>query len=246
MNEQDDLQLNSGRKPTRSLVLAWADVCGIDVDNESADTLVRRLHDQTIPFDGDPDVVERCVVEAVRWMADRAEDGTAAGALWHAAEVVSKAFEQAEFVGVVASPELAAPKASDFVPDETDASDESIPRPMRRDIIYYSLPVEIRLADGRRGKVVHPPFDACVRIRLEQGRTVVLPLDDLPTAARAALRSPVRRRVEVHPRCSIRGCGQAFRGFIAADGNVESSDGEYICDFASLFHGYCPDHKRAE
>lgn len=245
MNEQDDLQLNSGRKPTRSLVLAWADVCGIDVDNESADTLVRRLHDQTIPFDGDPDVVERCVVEAVRWMADRAEDGTAAGALWHAAEVVSKAFEQAEFVGVVASPELAAPKASDFVPAETDASDGSIRRPFRRDIVY-PVPVDIRLADGRRGKVVHPPFDACVRVKPEQGCTIVVAIDDLPMAARASLRAPVRKRVEVHPRCSVPGCGLAFRGFLTTDGDVELSDGEYVCDFASLFRGHCPDHKRAE
>lgn len=245
MSEQDDLQLKSGRKPTRSLVLAWADACGIDVDNESADRLVRRLHDETIPFDGDPDVVERCVVEALRWMADRVSNRAAAGALRHAADAVSDALKEAVLIDVAAPPEPAATEAVGSALHETHASDGSIPRPMRRDVIY-TRPVEIHLADGRRGKVVHPPFDACVRIRLEQGRTVVLPLDDLPTAARAALRSPVRRRVEVHPRCSVRSCGQAFRGFLTADGNVESSDGEYICEFASLFHGYCPGHKRAE
>ena len=245
MNEQDDVQLKSGRKPTRTLVLAWADACGIDVDNESADRLVRRLHDETIPFDGDPDVVERCVVEAVLSMAARVSDRAAAGALRDAAEVVSTAFKEAALFDVAAPPKPAATEAVGSALDETHASDEWIPRPMRRDAIY-SRPVEIRLADGRRGKVAHPPYDACVRVKPEQGCTIVIALDDLPVAARAALRSPVRNRVEVHPRCSIRRCGQAFRGFIAADGNVESSDGEYICDFASLFHGYCPDHKRAD
>ena len=136
MNEQNRLQrLN---RPTRRAILAWADACGIDVDNESADTLVRRLHEETIPFDG------------------------------------------------------------------------------------------------------------CVRVKPEQGCTEVVALDDLPSAARAALRSPVRKRVEVHPRCSTKGCGQAFRGFLTTDGVVELSDGEYVCDFASLFRGHCPDHKRAE
>lgn len=245
MNKQDDLQLNSGRKPTRSLVLAWADVCGIDVDNESADGLVRRIHDQTIPFDGDPDVVERCVVDALHWMADRAEAGAAGNALRDAAEVVSKAFEQAEFVGSAAQPEPASPGEADSAPDEAHACDESIRRPMRYDVIYCQ-PIDIRLADGRRGKVVHPPFDACVRVKLEQGCTIVVAIDDLPVTVRASLRAPVRKRVEVHPRCYVPGCGLAFRGFLTTDGNVELSDGEYICDFTSLFRGHCPGHKRAD
>ena len=235
-------RLRCANRPTRRAILAWADACGIDVDNESADTLVRRLQYETIPFDGDPDIVERCVTEALRWMADRAEEGNA---LQSAAEAVSKAFEQTRFVGAVAQPEPAASKADDTVPDETHASDESIPRPMRYDIIY-PVPVEIRLADGRRGKVAHPPFDACERVKPEQGCAEVVAIDDLPSAARAALRSPVRKRVEVHPRCSTKGCGQAFRGFLTTDGVVELSDGEYVCDFTSLFHGHCPDHKRAE
>ena len=243
MDEEN--RLRCANRPTRRAILAWAGACGIDVDNESADTLVRRLHDETIPFDGDPDVVERCVVEAIHWMADRADDGAAGNALRNAAEVVSKAFEQVEFGGVVAPTQRAATDAADSAPDETHASDESIPRPTRYDIIYYR-PVEIRLADGRRGKVVHPPFDACVRVKPEQGCTVVVAIDDLPSAARAALRSPVRKRVEVHPRCSVSGCGLAFRGFLTTEGAVELSDGEYVCDFASLFHGHCPDHRRAE
>ena len=245
MNERDDVQLKFGSKPTRSLVLAWADVCGIDVDNESADGLVRRIHDQTIPFDGDPDVVERCVVEALRWMGDRAEDGAAGNALRNAAEVVSKAFEQAEFIDGVSQPEPASAGEADTAPDETHACDESIRRPMRLDVIYCQ-PIDIRLADGRRGKVVHPPFDACVRVKPEQGCTIVVAIDDLPVAARASLRAPVRKRVEVHPRCSVPSCGLAFRGFLTTDGNVELSDGEYVCDFPSLFRGRCPGHKRSD
>jgi hypothetical protein len=238
----DQNRLRCLNRPTRRAILAWADACGIDVDNESADTLVRRLHDETIPFEGHPDIVERSVVEALRWMADRAEDGNA---LQGAAEVVGKAFESAEFIGGVAQPEPASPKEADTAPAETLASDEPLPRSIRFDTVYCQ-PVEIRLADGQRGNVVHPPFDACVRVKPERGCTVVVALDDLPAAARAVLRSPVRKRVEVHPRCSVPGCGQAFRGFLTADGAVELSDGEYICDFDSLFHGYCPDHKRVE
>ena len=238
-------RLRCANRPTRRAILAWADACGIDVDNESADTLLRRLQYETIPFDGDPDIVERCVTEALRWMADRVSDRAGGGALRDAAEVVSDAFKEAVLADVAAPPEPAATEAVRSALDGTHTSDESIPRPMRYDIIYCR-PVEIRLADGLPVKVVHPPFDACVRVKPEQGCTEVVAIDDLPSAARAALRSPVRKRVEVHPRCSTKGCGQAFRGFLTADGVVELSDGEYVCDFASLFRGHCPDHKRAE
>lgn len=216
MNEQGRLQsLNS---PTRSAILAWADACGIDVDNESADTLVHRLHGQAIPFEGDPDVVERCVVEALHWMADRSEDGSA---LQGAAEVVAKAFEQAEFVGGAAHPEPASPEDADTTQEETQTSAQSPPRPMRHDIIY-SVPVEVRLADGRRGKVAHPPFGACVRVKLNDGCTIMVALDDLPMAARTALQAAVRKWIEVHPRSSAPGCGMSFRGFLTTGGASHS------------------------
>jgi len=93
------------------------------------------------------------------------------------------------------------------------------------------------------------------RVRRWRGgrRATVVALDDLSEDDRSALaRTPVRRRVEVHVRCSARGCAQAYRAFLSppsASGDeiaVEDTSGERICGFAGLFAARCPAHRRGQ
>lgn len=123
-------------------------------------------------------------------------------------------------------------------------------RPPRRDLIY-AKPVDVRLADGRRGAVRHPPFDGRVRVvppadRGRRGSVTIVALDDLAEQSRIALaKADVRRRVEVRVRCSSRlSCRRMIRGWLTADGRIETIDGAAICSLADMFSGRCPEHRR--
>ena len=122
-------------------------------------------------------------------------------------------------------------------------------RPPRRDLIYAD-PIEVRLADGRRGVVRHPPFDGRVRVvppadRKRHGCAINVPLDDLAEGSRIALaKARVRRRVEVRVRCSSRrSCPRMIRGWLTERNTVETKDGAALCSLADLFCGRCPDHR---
>jgi hypothetical protein len=180
---------------TRSQVLAWADANSLDISNDEADDLVRRLRNTPSDETGTdaPD-------------GDGVEPGTADG--------------------------------------EGDGR-----RPLRYDRIY---PLRVS-AGGEGGTVRFAPFDGCVRIERGGRRATVVALDDLSEDDRSALaRTPVRRRVEVHVRCSARGCAQAYRAFLSppsASGDeiaVEDTAGERICGFAGLFAARCPAHRRGQ
>jgi len=146
-------------------------------------------------------------------------------------------------------------------PGEQDAPSEKTPRrdatkqsvcgerPPRRDLIYAE-PVDVRLADGRRGVVRHPPFDGSVRVvlpaaRKRRGCAINVPLDDLAERSRIALaKGRVRRRVEVRVRCSSRrSCTRTIFGWLTEKNTVETTDGQPICSLASLFSGRCPEHR---
>jgi len=123
-------------------------------------------------------------------------------------------------------------------------------RPPRRDLIYAD-PVEVRLADGRRGVVRHPPFDGKVQAALpadrgRRGGAILVPLDDLAECSRIALaKADVRRRVEVCVRCSRRSCPRVIPGCWLTERNtVETTDGDPICSAADLFSGRCSEHRR--
>ncbi len=122
-------------------------------------------------------------------------------------------------------------------------------RPPRRDVIYAE-PVDVRLADGRRGVVWHPPCDGKVEAvlpahRERRGGMLLVPLDDLVERSRSALRSAkVRRRVEVRVRCSRRSCARMIRGWLTERNTVETTDGRVTCSLADLFSGRCPEHRR--
>ena len=87
-------------------------------------------------------------------------------------------------------------------------------RPLRYDRIY-AKPVSVT-SGGEGGTVRFPPFDGGVRVERGGRRATVAALDDLSEDDRSALaRTPVRRRVELHVRCSVRGCAQAFRAWLS-------------------------------
>jgi hypothetical protein len=131
-------------------------------------------------------------------------------------------------------------------PGEQGASAE---RPPRRDLIYAE-PVDVRLADGRRGVVRHPPFDGKVQAvlpahRKRRGGILLVPLDDLAERSRIApAKAKVRRRAEVRVRCSRRSCPRMIRGWLTERDTVETTDGVAICSLADLFCGRCPEHRR--
>ena len=261
MDSQHDEPLAWARRPARALILGWSDSCGVDVGNEEADDLARRIHDAAIPFDGDAETIERCVTDAIHFLADRVEhDGAAAELLRKAAADLSAAFVDA---GLVAEPrciqaatanaeggpspgstlpEREEPHGADIAPSATRDSQ----RPRRLDFIF-AKPVDVRLIGGQRGQVRHAPFDGRVKVTGLPDRAMLASLDDLTERSRAALtRAPVRRRVEVHVRCSRRSCGQVFRGWLTERHTVENTDGEVICSHADLFTGLCPEHRRTE
>ena len=149
-------------------------------------------------------------------------------------------------------------------PGEQDAPSEKTPprdstkqsvcgeRPPRRDLIY-AAPVDVRLADGRRGVVRHPPFDGRVRVvppadRKRHGCAINVPLDDLAEGSRIALaKARVRRRVEVRVRCSSRlSCPRMIRGWLTERNTVETKDGAALCSLADMFSGRCPEHRRGK
>ncbi len=127
--------------------------------------------------------------------------------------------------------------------------DISVERPPRRDLIY-AKPVAVRLADGRRGVVRHPPFDGRVQVVPpadpgRRGGAILVPLDDLSQRSRVALaKADVRRRVSVRVRCSRRSCTRTIQGWVTERNTVETTDGKVICSLADLFNGLCPEHRR--
>ena len=123
-------------------------------------------------------------------------------------------------------------------------------RPPRQDLIYAE-PIDVRLADGRRGVVWHPPCDGKVQAvlpahRERRGGMLLVPLDDLVERSRIALaKAEVRRRVQVRVRCSHRSCPRMIRGYWLTERNtVETTDGKVTCSLADLFNGRCPEHRR--
>ena len=185
---------------TRSRVLAWADAHSIDVSNDEADDLVRRL--RNAPSGG---------------------TGTDA------------------------------PDGDGVEPGTADGEGEGR-RPLRFDRIFAE-PVRVS-AGGEGGTVRFPPFDGCVRVERRGGRATIIAIDDLSDDTRRALaraRARVRKRLEVHIRCAVPGCAQAFRGWISppsASGDeiaVEDTAGERISGgFAGLFASRCPAHSRRD
>jgi hypothetical protein len=124
-------------------------------------------------------------------------------------------------------------------------------RPPRRDLIY-AKPVDVRLADGCRGTVRHPPFDGRVQVVLpadrKRGRAMpIVPLDDLAEHSRITLaNADVLRRVSVRVRCSRRSCTRTIQGWLTEQKTVETTDGQPICSLAGLFSGRCPEHRRGK
>lgn len=131
------------------------------------------------------------------------------------------------------------------------ADGEGMGRPLRYDRIFAE-PVSVTVG-SEEGIVRFPPFDGRVRVERGGGRPRVAALDDLREDDRRTLASkPARRRLEVHVRCTVPGCGQAFRAWISPPSargggiTVEDTAGDRIrgCGFAGLFAARCPRHKR--
>jgi len=212
---------------TRSRVLAWADAHSIDISNDEADDLVRRL--RTAPSD---------------WTGTDARDGddkssdSAGGGQHGRVPAPSRGI-----------PDTPSPDGDRVEPGTADGEGVGR-RPLRFDRIY-AKPVSVT-AGGDGGTVRFPPFDGRVRVERHGSRATVAALDDLQEDDRRVLaRSPVRKRLEVHIRCTVPGCGQAFRGWLSppsASGDeiaVEDTAGERISGgFAGLFAARCPAHSR--
>lgn len=247
---------------TREVILGWMDSFNIDADNEAVDGLVRRIHAAALPFDADPMTLLDCLVEAIFWQADRIDGRKAANLLRHAAEQISDAFADAGLidgqhcVGTTTPDATGDGQSPDAEPEQRDgknAEEESTPtpgeapQPMRRELIYDAA-VEVQLANGSSGSVAHPPFFGRVRMAPRDGRPRIVPVDDLCQQSQRALKSArVRRRVEVHARCSYaQGCTQKLPAFLAEDQRVEDAEGNTVCGFADLFYGRCPQHLRNE
>ena len=228
--------------------MLWLDEFGLrDADDEAVACLVKRLHTLDAPFDHDPERIEAYIGDLIEWVSARV-NGHRQKVLLEASATVSEAFAEA---GVIEKPRCVAPRASQRTDDaeptaeaRREADTGATVRPMRRDHIYASA-IDIELADGSCGFVLHPPFDGRVKMKA-RGRSRTVPLDDLQGDSVRALRAgSVRRRVEVHSRCSVPSCSQAIRLFLSENGNVENIDGERECGIADLFWGRCPKHKRS-
>jgi hypothetical protein len=146
-------------------------------------------------------------------------------------------------------------------PGERDTPSEKTPRrastkqsvcserPPRRDSIYAE-PIDVHLADGRRGVVRHPPFDGRVQVvppadRKRRGCAINVPLDDLAEQSRITLaNADALRRVGVRVRCSRRSCTRTIFGWLTEKSTVETTGGKVICSLADLFNGRCPEHRR--
>ncbi len=236
------------RPQTRECIMLWLDEFGLhDADDEAVACLVKRLHTLDAPFDHDPERIEAFIGDLIVWVSARV-DGQGQKVLLRASAMVSEAFVEAR---VIEKPRCVAPRASQGTDDaeptaeaRREADTGATVRPMRRDLIY-ARPVEVELADGSRGSVLHPPFDGRVMVKPRRGRSRTVPLDDLTDSSLQALRTgSVRRRIEVHSRCSFPPCSQAIRLFLGEDQNVENIDGERECGIADLFWGRCPKHRR--
>ena len=236
------------RPPTRECILLWLDEFGLhDADDETVACVVKRLDTLDAPFDHDPERIEAFIGDLIEWVSARV-DGQGRKTLQAASAMLSESFVTA---GIIEKPRCVAPKASqetDTAECVTDMHDETEVeanlRVRRRDLIYTS-PIEIELDDGSCGYVIHPPFDGRVKMKAARGRSRTVPLDDLTNDSVRALRAgSVRRRVEVHSRCSAPSCSQTIRLFLSENTNVESIDGERECGIADLFWGRCPKHTR--
>jgi len=236
------------RPQTRECILLWLDEFGLhDADDEAVACLVKRLDTLDAPFDHDPEKIEAFIGDLIEWVSATV-DARGQKLLQEASAMLSEAFVTA---GVIEKSRCAAPQASQE-PDEAkpvvgthDGTDaEANYRVMRRDLIYASA-IEIELADGSCGFVLHPPFDGRVKMKAARGRSRIVPLDDLTGDSLRALHAgSVRRRIEVHSRCSVPSCSQAIRLFLRENQIVESIDGERECGIADLFWGRCPKHAR--
>ncbi len=249
------------RESTREIILRWMDSYDIDGDNEAADCLVRRIHAATFPFDADPGTLLDSLVAAIHWQADRIDgDRNTADLFLRAAEQVDDAFSEAGLIDERSRVEETAPDAvgdnrsrsaeaeqrdGKRAEEESASTPDDAPPPMRRDLIYDTA-VEVRLADGSRGLVARPPFFGRVRMTPAEGRSRIVPVDDLCQASLRALRlARVRRRVEVHAWCSFwQGCSERIRTYLTEDQRVENAAGKAACGFDGLFLCLCPKHLR--
>ena len=236
------------RPQTQECILLWLDEFGLrDADDEAVACLVKRLDTLDAPFDHDPERIEAFIGDLIEWVSATV-DSQGRMTLLAASATVSEAFVKS---GLAEEPRCVFPPKSPRNEDEEptakarrEADTGATVRPMRRDLIYAG-PVEVKLADGSRGSVLHPPFDGRVMVKPRRGRSRMVPLDDLADGGLQALRAgTIRRRVEVHSRCSVPSCSQAIRLFLSENTNVESIDGERECGIADLFWGRCPKHTR--
>ncbi len=245
-NTHDDFRLRT-RPRTRECIMLWLDEFGLhDADDEAVACLVKRLDTLAAPFDGNPEKIEAFIGDLIDWLSARV-DGRAEAVLREASAKLSDAFVEA---GVVEKPRVvpAASQETDGAEPTADVNDTTDGktnfRPLRRDLIYTS-PIEIELVDGSRGSALHPPFDGRVRVRTARGGSRIVPLDDLTDVSRQALWAVlIRRRVEVHVRCSLAACSQARRLWLTQDLRVEDIDGETECRVDDLFWGRCLKHTR--
>lgn len=242
--------------PTVDVILGWADAHSIDLSQEEVGDLRRRIHDSAIPFDSQPQTVERCVTDAIDWMADRAVGPIGAEMLRRAAAGVSEAFVAA---GLVERPRYAVGRGGEPRREQAMETDEPekveggalslsehIEQPARRDVIYTRA-VSVAMEDGGTGVVRFPAYNGRVRVNLPNAPAVNLPVDDLTQESRARLRSSrVRRRVRVVVRCThAGGCSQALFAWLTPDGSVEDTQGEPIDTLERLdllFSAVCGRH----
>ena len=247
-NTHDDCFRLRRRPQTRECIMLWLDEFGLqDADDEAVACLVKRLDTLDAPFDHDPERIEAFIGDLIEWVSATV-DGHGQKVLLQASAMLSEAFVEA---GVIEKPRCVARKALQETDDAEPAADthnesngETNFRSMRRDLIYANA-IEIEVADGSRGSVLHPPFDGRVKMRPARGRSRIVPLDDLTDGSLRALRAKdVRRRVEVHSRCSFAPCSQAIRLWLTEDLRVEDIDGETECRVEDLFWARCPKHPR--
>ena len=247
-NTHDDCFRLRRRPQTRECIMLWLDEFGLqDADDEAVACLVKRLDTLDAPFDHDPERIEAFIGDLIEWVSATV-DGQGQKVLLQASAMLSEAFVEA---GVIEKPRCVARKASQETDDAEPAvgtqdgtNAEANFRPIRRDL-FFTSEIEIELVDGSRGSVLHPPFDGKVKMRPARGRSRIVPLDDLTDGSLRALREVgVRRRVEIHSRCSFAPCSQAIRLWLTEDLRVEDIDGETECRVQDLFWARCPKHPR--
>lgn len=116
--------------PSRSLILAWADSHGIDIGNEEADDLARRVQACAIPWDN-AEVAETCITDVIYYLAGRVEHNPdAEEMLTNAACEVSASFYRA---GLVERPRCVSPSKGRGRRGGSSALGATAPRPAATD-----------------------------------------------------------------------------------------------------------------